>query len=283
MRRFFVCFLLVSSVNLWANQSKELQADTVTANTTQMELNPAVNSIETEQIVDEMKQNSKSTVTKYISIATCVLVGVLILMAGVIVYLLYKIYKTLRNIESAYKQADNRRNKCSRSLDVLTDKVDKIAKNVETKAKYVASDMKNYVTIDKPDLQKQEVEETGRKKAETGEKMEISPKPQKEKSKCIYAKPLTDGCLRTTEAVEEMYYVISMQEGNATGKFRIYENEEQKVKAINYKEGMLDKFCEAKNSSIDAKSIKNLRDGEVEPVRNGMWRVKKKAEIEFIK
>ena len=49
------------------------------------------------------------------------------------------------------------------------------------------------------------------------------------------------------------------------------------------KDNMLDLFCNAKGSSIGAKTIKNLNEGEVRLLENDIWEVIRKAEIGFIK
>ena len=55
------------------------------------------------------------------------------------------------------------------------------------------------------------------------------------------------------------------------------------LRAIRNKEYILEHFCDTTGSSINAKAIKNVSDGEVEQMQNGVWKVIKKAEIEFIK
>ena len=91
-----------------------------------------------------------------------------------------------------------------------------------------------------------------------------------------------NGNLKATTEASEAIYIISIEKDN-TGKFSLYENEDQKKRAIKNKDNMLDLFCDAKGSSIGAESIRVLNEGEVELFGNDIWKVIKKAEIEFIK
>lgn len=104
----------------------------------------------------------------------------------------------------------------------------------------------------------------------------------KNEPKIIYAKPLGNGNLKTTSEASEAIYVILMNNDN-TGKFSLYENENQKKRAIKNKDNMLDLFCDVTGSSIGAETIKNLKEGEVQLVGNGFWKVTRKAKIGFIK
>ena len=78
-------------------------------------------------------------------------------------------------------------------------------------------------------------------------------------------------------------YVIRYRLSESKGVFKVYEGQEQMQKAIKNREDCLDLFCIAKGSSVDATVIKTLISGEVERKENGIWKVMKKAEIEFIK
>lgn len=104
----------------------------------------------------------------------------------------------------------------------------------------------------------------------------------KDEYKNVYAKPMRNGCLKeTSESTAQ--YVIRYRLSESKGVFKVYEGQEQMQKAIKNREDCLDLFCIAKGSSVDATVIKTLTSGEVEREENGIWKVMKKAEIEFIK
>lgn len=286
MRKIILCFLLMCCIGLWANPAEQdsLKNDSARIDSVQTE---SVNKIDTavyltvndmdaiaDKVVEKMKQENKekiAIITKKVAISTGeIIIGVLIFILGVIVGLLYdKLFKKLKEMER--KQEDDS-SRFSKLLKQIEGKVDKMAEKVERVKKEV------------PDDVKQAVKEVIVKEHSVAEDVNIEETHCETSNKnIIYAKPLRNGNLKATTDASEAIYVISVKKDDNTGKFSLYENEDQKKRAIKNKDDMLDLFCNAKGSSIGAKTIKNLNEGEVRLLENDIWEVTQKAEIGFIK
>ena len=284
MRKIILCFLLICGVGFGANpvQQDSLKNDSARIDSVQIEsvfrtdsAYLTVNDVDAiaNKVIEKMKQESKEKIvimTKKIAISTGeIIIGVLIFILGVIVGLLCKmLFKKLKEIECKQEEDSSR---FSKHLKQMEEKVGKMAEKVERVKKEVPNDVKQAV---------KEVIVKEHSITEYVNKKEVHYEPIKEN--IIYAKPLGNGNLKATTEVSEAIYVISVKKDN-TGKFSLCENEDQKKRAIKNKDNMLDLFCNAKGSSIGAKTIKNLNEGEVRLLENDIWEVIRKAEIGFIK
>lgn len=226
-----------------------------------------------DKVVEKMKQENKekiSVMTKKIVITTGeIIIGVLVFILGIIVGLLYnKIFKKLQKM--GRKQEENFR-KSEHRLAVIEENVAKMAENVKRIEVKVAEEVKqvvvNPVATEDSVIRNVNMQEF-RSEVQNGN--------------MIYAKPLGNGNLKTTTEASEAIYVISVRKDNI-GKFSLYENEGQKKRAIKNKDNILDLFCNAKGSSIGARTIKTLSEGEVRQSGIDTWKLTQKAEIEFIK
>lgn len=284
MRRIILCFLLMCNISLWAKTVEQdlLKNDSAKNDSVQTEnvfrtdnAYLTVNDIDViaNKVVEKMKQEDKEKVVviaKKISITTGeIIIGILIFIFGVIVGLLYnKIFKKLQKIERQ-QEGSSRISECR--LTSIEKNVAETAKNVEKIKNKVVENVK--LVVKEPIAKENSTVENVNKKENRYE----APKES-----IIYAKPLGNGNLKTTTEASEAIYVISVKKDN-TGKFSLYENEDQKKSAIKNKDDMLDLFCNAKGSSIGAKTIQTLNEGEVESLGNDIWKVIKKADIVFIK
>lgn len=283
MKKIIICFLLICSVGLWANPTEKdsLKNDSARIDSVQTEniLNTdnaylTINDIDAiaDKVVEKMKQENKekmAVMTKKIVITTGeIIIGILIFILGAIVGLLYnKVFKKLQ--EMRRKREEESQSIKHRLISIEKD-VTETAKNVEKIKRVVVFEIKQ--TVAQPIEQENNVKDV---KDSSYESIKNAPKT-------IYAKPLGNGNLKATTEASEAIYIISIEKDN-TGKFSLYENEDQKKRAIKNKDNMLDLFCDAKGSSIGAESIRVLNEGEVELFGNDIWKVIKKAEIEFIK
>ncbi|WP_337556793.1 hypothetical protein [Phocaeicola plebeius] len=284
MRRIILCFLLMCNISLWAKTVEQdlLKNDSAKNDSVQTEnvfrtdnAYLTVNDIDViaNKVVEKMKQENKEKVVviaKKISITTGeIIIGILIFIFGVIVGLLYnKIFKKLQKMERQ-QEGSSRISECR--LTSIEKNVAETAKNVEKIKNKVVENVK--LVVKEPIAKENSTVENVNKKENRYE----APKES-----IIYAKPLGNGNLKTTTEASEAIYVISVKKDN-TGKFSLYENEDQKKSAIKNKDDMLDLFCNAKGSSIGAKTIQTLNEGEVESLGNDIWKVIKKADIVFIK
>lgn len=284
MRRIILCFLLMCNISLWAKTVEQdlLKNDSAKNDSVQTEnvfrtdnAYLTVNDIDViaNKVVEKMKQEDKEKVVviaKKISITTGeIIIGILIFIFGVIVGLLYnKIFKKLQKMERQ-QEGSSRISECR--LTSIEKNVAETAKNVEKIKNKVVENVK--LVVKEPIAKENSTVENVNKKENRYE----APKES-----IIYAKPLGNGNLKTTTEASEAIYVISVKKDN-TGKFSLYENEDQKKSAIKNKDDMLDLFCNAKGSSIGAKTIQTLNEGEVESLGNDIWKVIKKADIVFIK
>lgn len=284
MRRIILCFLLMCNISLWAKTVEQdlLKNDSAKNDSVQTEnvfrtdnTYLTVNDIDViaNKVVEKMKQEDKEKVVviaKKISITTGeIIIGILIFIFGVIVGLLYnKIFKKLQKMERQ-QEGSSRISECR--LTSIEKNVAETAKNVEKIKNKVVENVK--LVVKEPIAKENSTVENVNKKENRYE----APKES-----IIYAKPLGNGNLKTTTEASEAIYVISVKKDN-TGKFSLYENEDQKKSAIKNKDDMLDLFCNAKGSSIGAKTIQTLNEGEVESLGNDIWKVIKKADIVFIK
>lgn len=283
MKKVIICFLLICSVGLWANPTEKdsLKNDSAKIDSVQTEniLNTdnaylTINDIDAiaDKVVEKMEQENKEKIvvmTKKIVITTGeIIIGILIFILGAIVVLLYnKVFKKLQKME---RQQEESARVSERRLASIEKNVDEIAKKVEKIKSRVVEDVKQSVT--KPIVKEDSV-------VERTNIHEVHYETPKEN---IYAKPLGNGKLKTTTEASEAIYVISVKKDNI-GKFSLYENEDQKKRAIKNKDNMLDLFCDAKGSSIGAESIRVLSEGEVKLFGNDIWEVTQRAKIEFIK
>ena len=284
MRKIILCFLLMCCIGLWANPAEQdpLKNDSARIDSVRT---GSVNKIDTatyltvndidaiaNKIVEKMKQENKGKIaimTKKIAVSTGeIIIGVLVIILGVLVGLLYKLFKKLkeggRNQEENFRVSEHR-------LASIEKNVTETAKNVEQIKKKVVEEVKQVVT--KPIVKEDNA---------VGDVDKEESRYETSNKNIIYAKPLRNGNLKATTETSEAIYVISVKKDN-TGKFSLYENEDQKKRAIKNKDDMLDLFCNAKGSSIGAKTIKNLNEGEVRLLENDIWEVTQKAEIGFIK
>lgn len=284
MRKIILCFLLMCNISLWAKTVEQdlLKNDSAKNDSVQTEnvfrtdnAYLTVNDIDViaNKVVEKMKQENKEKVVviaKKISITTGeIIIGIFIFIFGVIVGLLYnKIFKKLQKMERQ-QEGSSRISECR--LISIEKNVAETAKNVEKIKNKVVENVK--LVVKEPIAKENSTVENVNKKENRYE----APKES-----IIYAKPLGNGNLKTTTEASEAIYVISVKKDN-TGKFSLYENEDQKKSAIKNKDDMLDLFCNAKGSSIGAKTIQTLNEGEVESLGNDIWKVIKKADIVFIK
>ena len=289
MRKIITVFALICSISLFANPTKNdsLKNDSLNISSIQRESDISetqnaysladneINKI-ADKVVEKMKQEGNKKVIIILNgILRWIAIGILVLILiflSTIVWGCYKIYKKLMNIERNHE--DDKRKESFQAANYrrypTEEKIDKIAKNIEEIKSKVISDSKE--ALKGAVVQKNVVEDIK-------DTHDIS---QRKESKAIYAKPLQDDFLKTTEEMEAIY-IISVKKDATVAKFRIYEKEEQMLRAIRNKEYILEHFCDTTGSSINAKAIKNVSDGEVEQMQNGVWKVIKKAEIEFIK
>lgn len=284
MKKIILCFLLMCNVGLWAKTAKQdlLKNDSAKIDSAQTEsvvrtdsAYLTVNDIDAivNKVVEKMKQENKEKVvviTKKISVTTGeIIIGILIFIFGVVVGFLYnKVFKKLQKIKHQQEES-SRVSECR--LTSIEKNVAETAKNVEK--------IKNKVVENAKQVMKEPVSRENNLDENINKKEDRHEVP---KENIIYAKPLGNGNLKTTTEVSEAIYVISVKKDNS-GKFSLYENENQKKSAIKNKDDMLDLFCNAKGSSIGAKTIQTLNEGEVELLGNDIWKVTKKAEIGFIK
>lgn len=283
MKKIIVCFLVICSAGLWTNPAEKdsLKNDSARIDSVQTEnvLNTdntylTINDIDAiaDKVIEKMEQENKEKIavmTKKIVITTGeFIIGILIFILGAIIGLMYnKAFKKLQEIRRKPKEESQ---SIEHRLTSIEKNVTETAKNVEQIKRVIVSDIKQIVT--QPTEKKNNVKNV----------KEIFYDSIKNEPQIIYAKPLGNGNLKTTTEVSEAIYVISVNKDN-TGKFNLYENENQKKRAIKNKDNMLDLFCDAKGSSIGAESIRVLSEGEVESFGNDIWKVTQKAEIEFIK
>lgn len=283
MKKIIICFLLICSVGLWANPTEKdsLKNDSARIDSVQTEniLNTnnaylTINDIDAiaDKVVEKMKQENKekmAVMTKKIVITTGeIIIGILIFILGAIVGLLYN--KVFKKLQEMRRKREEESQSIKHRLISIEKNVTETAKNVEKIKRVVVFEIKQ--TVAQPIEQENNVKDV---KDSSYESIKNAPKT-------IYAKPLGNGNLKATTEASEAIYIISIEKDN-TGKFSLYENEDQKKRAIKNKDNMLDLFCDAKGSSIGAESIRVLNEGEVELFGNDIWKVIKKAEIEFIK
>ena len=283
MKKIIICFLLICSVGLWANPTEKdsLKNDSERIDSVQTEniLNTdnaylTINDIDAiaDKVVEKMKQENKekmAVMTKKIVITTGeIIIGILIFILGAIVGLLYN--KVFKKLQEMRRKREEESQSIKHRLISIEKNVTETAKNVEKIKRVVVFEIKQ--TVAQPIEQENNVKDV---KDSSYESIKNAPKT-------IYAKPLGNGNLKATTEASEAIYIISIEKDN-TGKFSLYENEDQKKRAIKNKDNMLDLFCDAKGSSIGAESIRVLNEGEVELFGNDIWKVIKKAEIEFIK
>ena len=283
MKKIIICFLLICSVGLWANPTEKdsLKNDSARIDSVQTEniLNTdnaylTINDIDAiaDKVVEKMKQENKekmAVMTKKIVITTGeIIIGILIFILGAIVGLLYN--KVFKKLQEMRRKREEESQSIKHRLISIEKNVTETAKNVEKIKRVVVFEIKQ--TVAQPIEQENNVKDV---KDSSYESIKNAPKT-------IYAKPLGNGNLKATTEASESIYIISIEKDN-TGKFSLYENEDQKKRAIKNKDNMLDLFCDAKGSSIGAESIRVLNEGEVELFGNDIWKVIKKAEIEFIK
>ena len=284
MKRIIIYFLLTCSVGLWANPAEKdsLKNDLARIDSAQTEnVLDADNAYLTisdidaivSKIVEKMEQENKEkavVIAKKIGITTGeIVIGVFILILGGVVWVLYnKLYKKLKNVE--HRLEENYRI-FEHKMPLIERNIVETERNVGKIRKVLIADIKDVVI--KPTAEEKSFDENIKETYQEEPKNDV---------KTVYAKPLQDGSLKTTEELEAIY-IISMYRDNTVGKFSLYEKDERKVKAIKNKDNMLDQFCDAVGSSMNARTIKNVCEGEVEQIRNGVWKVIKKAKIEFIK
>ena len=283
MKKIIICFLLICSVGLWANPTEKdsLKNDSARIDSVQTEniLNTdnaylTINDIDAiaDKVVEKMKQENKekmAVMTKKIVITTGeIIIGILIFILGAIVGLLYN--KVFKKLQEMRRKREEESQSIKHRLISIEKNVTETAKNVEKIKRVVVFEIKQ--TVAQPIEQENNVKDV---KDSSYESIKNAPRT-------IYAKPLGNGNLKATTEASEAIYIISIEKDN-TGKFSLYENEDQKKRAIKNKDNMLDLFCDAKGSSIGAESIRVLNEGEVELFGNDIWKVIKKAEIEFIK
>lgn len=282
MKRIILCLVLIYSVCLWANPAERdsLKNDSAKIASVQTEdvLNTnnaylTISNIDAiaDKVIEKMKQENKEKIavmTKKMVITTGeIVIGILIFILGAIVGLMYnKVFKILQEMKRKPEESRS----VEHRLTSVERNVIETAKNVEKIKKVVVSDVKQTVT--QATEQENNVEDV---KEDSYESIKNEPKT-------IYAKPLGNGNLKATAKASEAIYIILVDKDNI-GRFSLYENEDQKKRAIKNKDNMLDLFCDAKGSSIGAESIRVLSEGEVELFGNDIWKVIKKAEIEFIK
>lgn len=274
---------MICSVGLWANPTEKdsLKNDSARIDSVQTEniLNTdnaylTINDIDAiaDKVVEKMKQENKekmAVMTKKIVITTGeIIIGILIFILGAIVGLLYN--KVFKKLQEMRRKREEESQSIKHRLISIEKNVTETAKNVEKIKRVVVFEIKQ--TVAQPIEQENNVKDV---KDSSYESIKNAPKT-------IYAKPLGNGNLKATTEASEAIYIISIEKDN-TGKFSLYENEDQKKRAIKNKDNMLDLFCDAKGSSIGAESIRVLNEGEVELFGNDIWKVIKKAEIEFIK
>ena len=99
----------------------------------------------------------------------------------------------------------------------------------------------------------------------------------------VYAKPSGNDLKEVSESRERFYIIHRSLQNETKGTFTIYEKREQIQRLIDNKEDVLDPFCEAKNGPSNAIDIHTDSVGEVERLEGRIWKVTKKAKIEFIK
>lgn len=288
MKKIIICFVLIFCANLLIypveqpstmKDSTEMNVASAKAIVPECDNNHFITDNDIDKIankvINKMEQrNDKKAGTKLLSIVRWVAIGVvviIILLLSMIIWGCHKIYKKLKAMErdqnndtrAGYRHTPDRR------IVITEEKIDKIAQDVEVIKKEVINDCK-------PMLKKTE----SQGEHDEGERNAYQP-PRREPDKTIYAKPLQNGCLKTTEEMEAIY-IIKVEQGNVA-RFTVYEKDEQMLRAIKNKEYILEQFCETRGSSINAKKIANVNAGQVEQIEAGIWRVIKKAEIMFIK
>ena len=269
---FLVCSKANDSVK---NDSQNVSSIQMKTNVAEVQADYSLTDNEIDKIADKVTEKMKqetnkktivivSNILRWIAI---VIIAVILVLLSFIVWGCYKIYKKLKKIEQSSEY--NRKEKAQTSA-YPKGEIDKIAQNVE--------EIKNIIVCDNKKI----LEKTIAKVNTVENVSDICDKGLKEEINRIYAKPLQDGNLKATDEMEAIY-IIDIKKGTTLGMFSVYEKDKQILRAIRNKEQILEQFCEATGSSINANGIKNIQKGEVELIRNGIWRVTKKAEIEFIK
>ena len=281
MKRIALYFLLLTcSISILANSTTEkgsINNDSVKIESIQTSITTNNNSTRTDKIEIKMEQKNKEHLIEAVKKTIALLVGVVIIVLGVLMWLLYgKVYKKLTDIKRNCSNVENKTTEILKQVNKTLDNIEKMTTESAKKAEYT----KNKVTTDL----KQNINTIAVKKENIDPTKKIYNEVQENKSQqTVYAKPLQDGRLKRTEEFEAIY-IVTTERNAIKGKFSVYDKDEQKVtKAIKNKDVMLDKFCEARGSSTNAIGIRNISDGEVEQEGNGTWKIIKKAEIEFIK
>lgn len=283
MKKIIICFLLIFCTNLLVystehpsspKDSTETSATPAKAIIPECNNNYSITDNDIDKIATKVANKMKQENNKFISIVRWIAIGVIaiiILLLSLIIWGCYKIYKKLKAIERNQKcdiQTDYHQTP-NHQIVITEEKINNIAKNVETIKKEIINDYKPMR------VKTEELNENDE------EKRKDHQPPHKESNKILYAKPLQNGCLKTTEEMEAIY-IIKIEQNNVA-QFTVYEKEEQMLRAIKNKEYILEQFCETRGSSINAKKIENVNAGQVEQIETGIWRVIKKAEIMFIK
>ena len=232
----------------------------------------------------EIKMSNSAIIKETIKKIGLFTICAIILLLGLMVGALYALYRRIKKVEDNYPAT-------GKGLTSTEERAAKTAERVEKKKSDVVNELKQIVT---PSEQKQErmttsmpmatnkQEETDDMSRHPNEKENLPLKTKhthNNKETILYAKPRANGKeLKVTEEQEATYIIMV-----GKGKFRLCEKEEQKQTAIKNKEDMLTPFCNVTGSSNDAKSIKTIKEGDVEYTEGNIWKVTNKAEIEFIK
>lgn len=204
------------------------------------------------------------------------IISAIIILLAVLIIVLYTIYRKLskRVNEAETKTKDDHCRSEKEESDMVIQLVDKRIKPIKSEIK--SEILKELNLTPDSNQESTSLSNVG------GIQCEKLKDEYKDEYKIVYAKPMRNGCLKETlESTAQ--YVIRYHLSESKGAFKVYEGQEQMQKAIKNREDCLDLFCIANGSSVDATVIKTLTSGEVEREESGIWKVKKKAEIEFIK
>lgn len=241
--------------------------------------------LQIDSLKEEMKTTNKTEeymtkdkVVIYVNKCCAVVVGIFIVILCISAIILFVLYKRLRKqmneLEKGIKHYHYKNDK---------EKSDMVAQLINRKIKPMKTEIKEDI------LRELKTNHASVPDAELGnavspQKDDKSQKKQDmEDYKIVYAKPMRNGCLKETSEPSDSQYIISCHQNDLKGEFKVYEDQEQMLKAIKNREDCLNSFCKAKGSSVGATIIKTLNPGKAERQENGTWKVIDQAEIEFIK
>lgn len=293
MRKIIICFLGLCIVGLrtsladtiWIKQDSAIFSLGIVQNDT-LCLNENKVALVMDKIIEEaeIKMSNSVIIKETIKKIGLFTICAFILLLGLMVGALYALYRRMKKVEENYPAT-------GKGLTSMEERATKTAERVEKQKSEVTNGLKQMVKLSEYKQERMTTsmpmatnkqEETDDTSRHPNEKENFPPKikdTHNNKETILYAKPRANGKEFKVTEEQEATYIIMV----GKGKFRLCEKEEQKLTAIKNKEVILTPFCNVTGSSIGAKSIKTVKEGDVENAGGDIWKVINKAEIEFIK